>query len=71
MVRVMNLVGGIIKWIAYMWLITSEAFQEIFSLCTSDLLRNLLPDITGKLGGMARLQRKTNADDKQGILVAR
>jgi hypothetical protein len=68
---VMNMAGRIINGMAYIQLIASEAFEEILYRTVGHLLRNLLPARAEGNRGHSRLQPKTKAIDKQGILVPR
>lgn len=69
--RVMNMAGGTINWMAYIELIASEAFEEISYRTIGHLLRNFLPARAEGNRGHFRLQPKTKAIDKRGILVPR
>jgi len=59
--------------ITYLWLIITEAFEEIFYLTLVDPLRGFL-SATGRkdLGtmGASRLAPRKPSEDKQGTLVA-
>jgi hypothetical protein len=35
-------VGGVINWLAYVWLVTSEAFEEICYVAVGDSLRGIV-----------------------------
>jgi len=35
-------VGGVLNWLAYVWLVTSEAFEEIFYVAIGDSVRGIV-----------------------------
>lgn len=37
-----NWIGGVINWMAYIWLITTEAFEEVFYVATGDSVRGII-----------------------------
>ena len=39
--KVLNWVGGVINWMAYIWLVTSEALEEMFYGTIGDSLRGI------------------------------
>jgi len=40
--KLMNWVGGVINRMAYIWLVTSEAFEEIFYVTIGDFARGIV-----------------------------
>ena len=40
--KVLNWVGGVINWLAYVWLVTSETFEEICYVAIGDPLRGIV-----------------------------
>jgi hypothetical protein len=42
MERVLYWVGGVINWLAYVWLVTSEAFEEICYGTIGDSVRGIV-----------------------------
>jgi hypothetical protein len=40
--KVLNWVGGVINWMAYIWLVTSEAFEEIYYVAIGDSVRGIV-----------------------------
>ena len=40
--KVLYWVGGVINWMAYVWLVTSEAFEEICYAKIGDSIRGLV-----------------------------
>ena len=40
--KVLNWVGGVINWMAYIWLVTSEAFEEICYAAIGDSVRGIV-----------------------------
>jgi hypothetical protein len=40
--KVLYWVGGVINWLAYVWLVTSEAFEEICYATISDSIRGIV-----------------------------
>jgi hypothetical protein len=39
--KVINWVGGVINWMAYIWLGTSEALEEVFYVTIGDSVRGM------------------------------
>jgi len=65
-------VGSVTNWIAYGWLITTEAFDEIFYLNLIDPLRELLSaGVLKDSRARADWRRgsQTTSGDRQGTLV--
>jgi len=40
--KVLYWVGGVINWLAYVWLVTSEAFEEICYAAIGDSVRGIV-----------------------------
>jgi len=40
--KVLYWVGGVINWLAYVWLVTSEAFEEICYTTIGDSIRGIV-----------------------------
>ena len=40
--KVLYWVGGVINWLAYVWLVTSEAFEEICYATIGDSVRGIV-----------------------------
>jgi hypothetical protein len=40
--KVLNWVGGVINWPAYVWLVTSEAFEEIVYVAIGGSVRGIV-----------------------------
>ena len=40
--KVLYWVGGVINWLAYVWLAISEAFEEIYYVAIGDSLRGIV-----------------------------
>jgi hypothetical protein len=40
--KVLYWVGGVINWLAYVWLVTSEAFEEICYVAVGDSVRGIV-----------------------------
>jgi len=40
--KVLNWVGGVISWLAYIWLVTSETFEEICYTTIGDSVRGIV-----------------------------
>jgi hypothetical protein len=40
--KVLYWVGGVINWLAYVWLVTSETFEEICYAAISDPIRGII-----------------------------
>ena len=40
--KVLNWVGGVINWLAYVWLVTSETFEEICYAAIGDSVRGIV-----------------------------
>jgi hypothetical protein len=43
--KVLNWVGGVINWMAYIWLVTSEAFEEMFYGTIGDSVRGIFSEV--------------------------
>lgn len=39
--RMINWVGRVINWMAYIWLVTSEALEEVFYVTIGDSVRGI------------------------------
>jgi hypothetical protein len=42
--KVLYRVGGVVNWLAYVWLVTSEAFDEICHATIGDSLRGIVSE---------------------------
>jgi len=40
--KVLYWVGGVINWLAYVWLVTSETFEEICHVAIGDSVRGIV-----------------------------
>ena len=40
--KVLYWVGGVINWLTYVWLVTSEAFEEICYVAVGDSVRGIV-----------------------------
>jgi len=40
--KVLYRIGGVINWLAYVWLVTSEAFEEICYATIGDSIRDIV-----------------------------
>jgi len=43
--KVLYRVGGVINWLAYVWLVTSEAFEEIYYGGIGDSVRSIVAEV--------------------------
>jgi len=39
--KLLNWIGGVINWVAYIWLGTTEAFEEVFYVAIGDSVRGI------------------------------
>lgn len=67
--KVMNWGGGVMNWLAYIWLITSEAFEETICLTRSNLPRGSFSAGAGKNWEPSIIKRERYSNDKEGLLV--
>ncbi len=42
MVKLLNCIGGVINWTAYIWLVTTEALEEVFYVAIGDSVRGIV-----------------------------
>lgn len=40
--KLLNWIGGVINWMAYMWLVTTEALEEVFYVGIGDSVRGIV-----------------------------
>ncbi len=40
--KVLYWVGGVISWLAYVWLVTTEALEEVFYVAIGDSVRGIV-----------------------------
>jgi hypothetical protein len=43
--KVLYRVGGVINWLAYVWLVTSEALEEVFYGTIGDSVRGIFSEV--------------------------
>jgi hypothetical protein len=67
--KVMNWGGGVINWIAYIWLIASESVEEI-TCCTRGILSKDLYSVRSRgQWEPSRLQAERHSNNEQVLLV--
>ena len=55
--KVLYWVGGVINWLAYVWLVTSESFEEICFASVGDSMRGIV--------SAADIRRQTSRADRR------
>jgi hypothetical protein len=67
--KVLYRVGGVINWLAYVWLVTSEAFEEICYGTIGDSIRGIVS--TAEIRQQAsRAERRTPSYQSTAAKVA-
>jgi hypothetical protein len=69
MQKVLYRVGGVINWLAYVWLVTSEAFEEICYGAIGDSVRGIV-SATETRQQASRVERQTPSYQSTAAKVA-
>lgn len=62
--KLLNRTGGVINWLAYIWLVTSETFEEVCQATLGDSIRGIVSASETRQyapkGGQRILSRQSN-----------
>jgi hypothetical protein len=62
--KLLNWIGGVINWLAYVWLVTTETLEEGFHAAIGDSVRGIFSAAETRQYGLKMEPRTTNTTTK-------